>query len=228
MALQDLTPQLRTRLNRVEKAVGWFVLLAMALLLFGFGYYAYTTAQRKGWFIQKIGYQTSLNNATGLKVGDPVMLMGFTVGDITGIEANAPEDYYGVTVYFRIKRPYFGYVWSDSKVKAAAADFLGNRVLEITKGVLGVPTVAESTNKVVEGILNRGQFEARLNALVNEGRNRQEALDTLNQEANVDRSAFYVDVDKAGPYWLEPAESPAVTEVNFPPGCAFKPKESPI
>ena len=38
MALQDLTPQLRTRLSRMEKAVGWFVTLAMALLVFGFDY----------------------------------------------------------------------------------------------------------------------------------------------------------------------------------------------
>ena len=39
MALQDLTPQLRTRLSRMERAVGWFVALAMALLVFGFVYY---------------------------------------------------------------------------------------------------------------------------------------------------------------------------------------------
>ena len=50
MALQDLTPQLRTRLNRMERAVGWFVLVAAVLLLAGFGYYLRNTAQRKGWF----------------------------------------------------------------------------------------------------------------------------------------------------------------------------------
>jgi hypothetical protein len=48
MALQDLTPQLRTRLSRMERAVGWFVVLATALLFFGFGYYVYETANRKG------------------------------------------------------------------------------------------------------------------------------------------------------------------------------------
>jgi len=37
MALQDLTPQLRTRLNRMERAVGWFVVLAAVLLILGFG-----------------------------------------------------------------------------------------------------------------------------------------------------------------------------------------------
>ena len=50
MALQDLTPQLRTRLNRMERAVGWFVLMATALLIFGFAYYLHNTAKRKGWF----------------------------------------------------------------------------------------------------------------------------------------------------------------------------------
>ena len=31
MALQDLTPQLRTRLSRMERAVGWFVSLSKSL-----------------------------------------------------------------------------------------------------------------------------------------------------------------------------------------------------
>ena len=53
MALQDLTPQLRTRLSRMERAVGLFVVIAAGLLLFGFGYYIYTTAERKGWFKTK-------------------------------------------------------------------------------------------------------------------------------------------------------------------------------
>lgn len=212
MALQDLTPQLRTRLNRVEKAVGWFVLLAVALLVFGFGYYAYSTAQRKGWFIQKVEYQTSLNNATGLKVGDPVMLMGFPAGEITGIEPNEPSDWYGVTIYFQVKKPYFGYVWSDSKVKAAAADFLGKRMLEITKGVYGVPTVAESTNKVAQGILKWDRLKPEVEALDEQGMSPAEMSGPLNNLAREDRPAFYDDLEDAAPYWLEPAESSAVTE----------------
>src|SRR5437660_9987655 len=75
MALQDLTPQLRTRLSRMERAVGWFVLLATGLLVFGFGYYAYHTAERKGWFKTKAPFFTFADRATGLKVGDPVNLM---------------------------------------------------------------------------------------------------------------------------------------------------------
>ena len=89
MALQDLTPQLRTRLSRMERAVGWFVFLATALLLFGFGYYIYHTAERKGWFKIKAPFHTFVQSSAGLNVGDPVYMMGFQVGQITVIHADA-------------------------------------------------------------------------------------------------------------------------------------------
>jgi len=212
MALQDLTPQLRTRLSRMERAVGWFVLLATALLVFGFGYYIYKTAARKGWFIQKVAYSTSLNNATGLKEGDPIVLMGFNVGEVTGIEANGPWDPYGVTIFFRVKKPYFGYIWTDSKVKAAAADFLGGRRLEIVKGTIGVPTVSETTNKVAVGILSDKHFSTELKKLTDQGKSYEDALAVLNIAARAKPSAFYQSLKGAPTYWLEPAESPAVTE----------------
>src|SRR5437667_2295336 len=93
MALQDLTPQLRTRLSRMERAVGWFVLLATALLSFGFGYYLYATATRKGWFKIKAPYYTYVSRATGLGVGDQITMMGFPVGQITEVTAQPPEDW---------------------------------------------------------------------------------------------------------------------------------------
>ena len=149
MGLQDLTPQLRTRLSRVERIVGLFVTLATLLLVAGFAYYIYHTAQRKGWFLTKIAYSTSINNATGLRVGEPVKLMGFDVGTITHVIPNEPWDWYGVTVYFEVKDPYYGYIWTDSKVKVAAADFLGNRYLEIVKGREGMPTEIKTDRKSV-------------------------------------------------------------------------------
>ncbi|HOX55756.1 MAG TPA: MlaD family protein [Candidatus Paceibacterota bacterium] len=142
MALQDLTPQLRTRLSRMERAVGWFVALAMALLVFGFAYYVYHTAERKGWFLTKAPYYTFTDRATGLKVGDPVMLMGLTVGQITRMEPMPPEEFqHNIYVEFEIKDPYYGYLWTvGSRAKVTTADLLGKRVLEVTKGTGGYPT----------------------------------------------------------------------------------------
>lgn len=154
MALQDLTPQLRTRLRRVEKLVGLFVAVATLLLLAGFAYYLYHTAERKGWFVEKCPYYTYVNSAEGLKEGDPVMLMGFSVGEITVIEAQPPGSWYKVFVGFEIKDPYFGYIWTDSKVKVASADFLGHREMEVTTGVTGRPTAYEQGVDLTEILIN--------------------------------------------------------------------------
>lgn len=135
MALQDLTPQLRTRLSRVERIVGVFVILAAMLMMAGFIYYIYATAQRKGWFVTKVTYHTFVDSATGFLVGNPVRLMGFTAGEITKILPEPPETYYrNVYIEFVVREPYFGYLWTDSRVRVASADFLGNRFLEVTKG----------------------------------------------------------------------------------------------
>lgn len=142
MALQDLTPQLRTRLSRMERAVGWFVLLAVALLLFGFGYYMYNTAERKGWFRTKAPYYTYTDSASGLKVGDPVSLMGLGIGQITKMEPMPPENWeHNIYVEFEIRAPYFGYIWTEgSRTEVASAGLLGGRSLEVTKGTNGYPT----------------------------------------------------------------------------------------
>jgi ABC-type transporter Mla subunit MlaD len=142
MALQDLTPQLRTRLSRMERAVGWFVLLAAGLLVFGFVYYVYNTAERKGWFKIKAPYFTFTDRATGLKEGDPVQMMGLDVGQITDIKPMAPDQFeYNMYIEFEIKEPYYGYLWTEgSRAKVVTADLLGKRTLEVTKGAGGHPT----------------------------------------------------------------------------------------
>jgi hypothetical protein len=144
MALQDLTPQLRTRLSRLERVVGIFVALATLLLLAGLAYYIYSTAERKGWFKRKLPYFTFVRSGTGLQVGDPIRLMGFTAGRIIDIQPQPPyEDQFGdVFVQFEIVEPYEGYIWEDSVARVEPANFLGGRYIEITKGTNSAPTYA--------------------------------------------------------------------------------------
>jgi ABC-type transporter Mla subunit MlaD len=217
MALQDLTPQLRTRLSRMERAVGWFVILATALLLFGFGYYIYSTAETKGWFLKKINYQTCVSSGAGLKLGDPVKLMGFEVGEITAIIPNDPSVFYNITIRFRVKVDqynYQGYIWSDSKVKVNSGDFLGNRFLEMTKGVRGVPTINESTNKnkAPVGILIPEVLEKKRAEFSKVYTNEADLYRVLNEDASRNPSAYYLPLAKNSIYWLEPEESPALTD----------------
>ena len=143
MALQDLTPQLRTRLSRLERLVGWFVTIATLLLLCGLSYYVYQLARTKGWFLTKMPYFTFVNSAAGLSVGDRVRLMGFEAGEITEIKPMPPDYLYAnVFIQFRVREPHYGYLWEDSRAKVGAADFLGHRFIEITKGTNAAPTYA--------------------------------------------------------------------------------------
>jgi len=222
MALQDLTPQLRTRLSRMERAVGWFVMIATGLLLFGFGYYIYKTAQRKGWFTPKFQYQTSLNDATGLHVGDPVKLMGFQAGAITDIIPEAPDAYYGVTIKFVILKPHYGYIWNDSRV-SVTSDLLGNRALQITKGTVGMPTILEDTNKNAVAMLNwKVVRDAREKVLADVMKLKPDMEHTnhaafnwyvkneLEQLAQANSNQFYTNLTAS--YWLDPDASPSLQD----------------
>jgi len=137
MPLQDLTPQLRTRLNRMERAVGWFVFIAAALLVFGFGYYIYHTAERKGWFKIKAQFKTYLHSSSGLKIGDPVYMMGFPVGEIQQVRPLGPRSKHNVEVDFNVVDNYFRYIWSQGSYVKINAGFLGQSQLEVTRGTNG-------------------------------------------------------------------------------------------
>ena len=196
----------------MERAVGWFVFLATALLVLGFGYYIYKTAQSKGWFTRKLNFHTSLNSGAGFKVGDKVLLTGFPVGEITRLQRNAPEAYYSVTVSFWIEATNVGYIWSDSTVKVNA-DFLGNRFLEITKGVMGLPTILE-TNNMPAGILNRKFLNQRIKDLTDEKKysDMTNILKALNQEAHDHPEKYYTNITEKSVYWLKPDETPTITD----------------
>lgn len=243
MALHDLTPQLRTRLNRLERVVGWFVTIATLLLVVGLAYYIYQVGQRKGWFLKKMPYFTFVRNATGLTVGDRVKLMGFDVGQITEITAMPPEDiYFNVYIQFEVREPYYGYLWEDSRAKVGAADFLGHRYIEVTKGSNGPPTYAVDIREVpVSQLLNFGGTNGFVFAQpVHLGTNlviknpdyiTPEAVAKLEQlklssvqivKLGARGRPHWIWNDKAGKYasipeknkgyWLQSDESPALTE----------------
>jgi len=179
MALQDLTPQLRTRLSRMERAVGWFVFLATALLLFGFGYYIYHTAERKGWFKIKAPFFTYVQSSAGLNVGDDVVMMGFAVGKITSVEPQMPYEKHNVKVQFEIKEPYFRYLWvGGSYLKVNAAGFLNQRQLEVTRATNGYAIV------VTQPISVLGLEEAKQTAIASPG-DWQLAQDVFDENTNL-------------------------------------------
>lgn len=153
MALQDLTPQLRTRLRKVEWLVGLFLGLTALLMLAAFAYFLKHTADARGWFVVEAPYYTYLSDGSGLKPGTPVNMMGFKVGEVRSVTALSMDDRlynqyysennYNVFVAFVVREPFPGYIGTDSRVRVGGypVDLLGGTTLEITPGTQnGVPT----------------------------------------------------------------------------------------
>jgi ABC-type transporter Mla subunit MlaD len=138
----------------MEQLVGVFVGLAVLVLVGGFFYYVWHTAARKGWFLSRVPYFTVLRSAEGITVGDPITLAGFEVGEVTKIDAEPPGAEFPVFLAFRIRDPYYGYVWSDSKVRITAAELFGRRKIEVTTGREGRPTVLEKEGRADEMLVD--------------------------------------------------------------------------
>ncbi len=197
MPVQDLTPQLRTRLSRVERAVGVFVIFATLLLLAGFAFYLHNTAQRKGWLKTKFTYHIYVETGAGLREGNEVTLMGFPAGRITQVEAMAPFYWEGnVYVQFEILEPYDGYIYDDSKVKVVAKGFLGERGLEVQQGGVTPGYKPKPTYDVVrEATKGGGSKVVKVNGVWD------------------DQAGKYLPVrEKPKGYGLKTDEAPAVTE----------------
>lgn len=149
MALQDLTPQLRTRLGRVERLVGLFLLVSVLLSVVALASYIRHIAKKRGWFTVTVPYYTMIGDATGLRVGSPVIMKGFVVGEITRVDTTEWSEWhrqnnYNVFVGFIVRDPYHGYIWTDSRVKLGAGGFLGDRSIELVRGSTGLVTVVTS------------------------------------------------------------------------------------
>jgi hypothetical protein len=179
MPLQDLTPQLRTRLNRMERAVGWFIMIATVLLLVGLGYYIYKAAESRGWFKKKAEYFVYTERGDGLAVGGPVTLMGFNVGRIMEITPMPAKWGQIVTnnvyVRFEVLEPNFGYIWTDSSKVSIKSGFLNSRQLDISKGLIGYATYIDNgfrANMTVDEVKTMPHPEEwRLGQEIREGTN---------------------------------------------------------
>jgi len=148
MALQDLTPQLRTRLRRVEWIVVLFLAGSVMLALLGFGWFIKSTGDQRGWWVTQVPYYTYLADAGAVTEGTKVKMMGFTIGEVVKVDTTDDNEWnrsqgYNVFVRFLVRDPYQGYIFTDSYVKVAGLpiDLAGGSYLEVVRtGGKGIPT----------------------------------------------------------------------------------------
>jgi ABC-type transporter Mla subunit MlaD len=154
MALQDLTPQLRTRLRKVEWLVFLFLVVTGLVMLAAVGWWIKQTGEARGWFVIEVPYFTYLEDAGAVKVGTPVKMMGFTIGTVDLITTEADtawtrENKYNVFVHFLVREPYYGYIHTDSYIRLGGTgiDLLGGSWLEVERAEgQGIPTVKVTNN----------------------------------------------------------------------------------
>jgi len=147
MALQDPHAATAPRAsNRMERAVGWFVLLAAgAGCLFGFWLlHPQHRPSAKGWFKKPTRRITTfLQSASGLKVGDPVMMMGFEAGRITDVQTDAHRRDWGApgfTSSSTSSSRNYGYLWTEGFSDARRIRTCwASACSKVTKGQRGRP-----------------------------------------------------------------------------------------
>jgi phospholipid/cholesterol/gamma-HCH transport system substrate-binding protein len=128
-----------------EVKVGAFVLVGLAMFLT-----ALFTLTDVGMFRGRYYATTVIEDAGGMRRGDPVQMRGVNIGRVTGF--NMVPD--GVAVRMELYNDYV--VPSDSRVLVRSSGLLGGMVVEVVPGV--------STERAGEGIALPGSVEAGLMA----------------------------------------------------------------
>ncbi|HET8924722.1 MAG TPA: MlaD family protein [Candidatus Acidoferrum sp.] len=130
----------RKQLTWTELRVGIFVLVGLFVL--GSGIF-YVTAP--GILGPKYGLKTFLPEVSGLSNGAPVRLDGVEIGNVDGIKIvprtkeKAVDKNKNIEVDMRIDRNYRQYILTDSTASLVTEGLLGNRYVNVTRGVTGLP-----------------------------------------------------------------------------------------
>jgi MlaD protein len=224
MALQDVTPQLRTRLRKVEWMVVLFLIGAILLVIGAVGWWVKKTGDARGWFVLETPYYTFLESGAGVKAGTPIKMLGFTIGQVAKVEAQedsdwARQNHYNVMVHFLIREPYFGWIHTDSRMRMAGTgvDLLGGSWLEITRAEgRGIPTTAVS-NGVPQVLNDKYAFDQNpTNKVYHPFRRRDFGffLGTERTESLVDNAASILETLRIGLPQITNQIGAALTDLN--------------
>jgi phospholipid/cholesterol/gamma-HCH transport system substrate-binding protein len=164
----------RKQLTWTELRVGVFVLIGLAILAIGIFYIT-----GAGSFGPKYRLLTYLPEVEQVTVGAPVSLDGVEIGNVESIRINPkPQgELDNIQLVLRLSRKYAPDIRSDSTASLVTAGLLGNRYVQITRGLTGseVPNngVLPGKQEVeMKDIMGRvGGLADQLNAVINQARN---------------------------------------------------------
>jgi phospholipid/cholesterol/gamma-HCH transport system substrate-binding protein len=147
----------RKQLTWTELRVGLFVLVGLFVITVGIFYV--TGAQFLG---PKYRLTTFLPTVSGLATGAPVRVDGVDVGNVETIKlvprttSQVPDKSRNIEVVMRIDKRFQSYILTDSTASLVTEGLLGNRYLNITRGITGVPL---TEGKEVSGTEEKAMME---------------------------------------------------------------------
>jgi len=136
----------RKQLTWGELRVGLFVLVALSVLAVGI---IYVTSKGGGPLSPKYRLMTYLPEVSGLANGAPVRVDGVEVGNVASIRllprtaGKKPEKEKNIEVVMRVNRHYKDDILTDSVASLVTEGLLGNRYVNITRGLTGTSVPEE-------------------------------------------------------------------------------------
>jgi len=127
----------RQQVSWAQLRVGVMVLTALsifALMIF--------LMSGEGTFTRKASLKVFMDNAGGLKKGDPVRLTGIDVGNVQEIRISGEHDAArAVVAFLSVQRQYLSEIRTDSVASLEAESLLGQRYIDITRGTPAKPAL---------------------------------------------------------------------------------------
>lgn len=141
----------RKQLTWTELRVGLFVLIGLTVLAMGIFY-----VTGAGFLGPKYRLKTYLPEVSGLASGAPVRVDGVEVGNVESIRllprstGRTTDKKRNIEVVLRADRRYQNYILTDSVASLVTEGLLGNRYVNITRGIEGTPIPDSGEIKGVE------------------------------------------------------------------------------
>jgi len=165
------------KLTWAELRVGLFVLVALIILALGIFY----VTGAEGFWVAKVRYRAYLPEVGQLQNGAPVTLDGLPIGNVEsmGLTPRPMDKKHNITVVIRVNSKYSDQIRTDSTATLVTQGLLGNRYVEITRGVSGtviprdgviasgiVPEMSDVVQRGYDVVQNLGVLETQISDIV--------------------------------------------------------------
>jgi phospholipid/cholesterol/gamma-HCH transport system substrate-binding protein len=151
----------------LEIRVGTVILIALAIMI---SVVFFIGGHRK-LFGDKIKYQIQFNATGGLYVGDPVLLTGVEIGNVTRIGFPKEIEQKKILVEISVLKEISARIRTDTRARIKAASLVYGKVIELTMGSPNEPPIPEDGYIEADDITGYGAIVDSTNLMVEDIRN---------------------------------------------------------